>query len=138
MPRCGFAQAAEATHRSQSSVSYTVARMQEQLGVPLLRIEGRKAVLTEAGEVLLRRSRQLVKQASQLEELARDLERKVAERTAELRQANQRLSLIHGVTNAINSSLDFQRIFEAVVEGTRRLVDFDQVVETAIQRVLDF
>ncbi|TRX75924.1 LysR family transcriptional regulator [Pseudomonas mangiferae] len=70
----GFAQAAEATHRSQSSVSYTVARMQEQLGVPLLRIDGRKAVLTEAGEVLLRRSRQLVKQASQLEELAHHME----------------------------------------------------------------
>ena len=27
----GFAQAAEVLHRSQSSVSYTVARMQEQL-----------------------------------------------------------------------------------------------------------
>ncbi|PAU64125.1 LysR family transcriptional regulator [Pseudomonas sp. PIC25] len=70
----GFAQAAEALHRSQSSVSYTVARMQEQLGVPLLRIDGRKAVLTEAGEVLLRRSRQLVKQASQLEDLAHQME----------------------------------------------------------------
>jgi DNA-binding transcriptional LysR family regulator len=70
----GFAQAAEALHRSQSSVSYTVARMQEQLGVPLLRIEGRKAVLTEAGTVLLRRSRQLLKQASQLEELAHHME----------------------------------------------------------------
>ena len=70
----GFAQAAEALHRSQSSVSYTVARMQEQLGVPLLRIDGRKAVLTEAGALLLRRSRQLVKQASQLEELAHHME----------------------------------------------------------------
>ena len=66
----GFAQAAEVLHRSQSSVSYTVARMQEQLGVPLLRIDGRKAVLTEAGDVLLRRSRQLVKQASQLVAIA--------------------------------------------------------------------
>lgn len=70
----GFAQAADALHRSQSSVSYTVARMQDQLGVPLLRIEGRKAVLTEAGEVLLRRSRQLVKNASQLEDLAHHME----------------------------------------------------------------
>lgn len=70
----GFAQAAEALHRSQSSVSYTVARMQEQLGVPLLRIDGRKAVLTEAGDVLLRRSRQLVKNASQLEDLAHHME----------------------------------------------------------------
>ena len=48
--------------------------MQEQLGVPLLRIDGRKAVLTEAGDVLLRRSRQLVKQASQLEDLAHHME----------------------------------------------------------------
>lgn len=70
----GFAQAAEALHRSQSSVSYTVARMQDQLGVPLLRIDGRKAVLTEAGGVLLRRSRQLVKQAAQLEDLAHHME----------------------------------------------------------------
>lgn len=66
----GFAQAAEVLHRSQSSVSYTVARMQEQLGVPLLEIAGRKAVLTEAGAALLRRSRNLLKEASQLEELA--------------------------------------------------------------------
>src|SRR5690606_24131919 len=66
----GFAQAAEVLHRSQSSVSYTVARMQEQLGVRLLRIDRRKAVLTEAGDVRLRRSRPLVKQGSQLEELA--------------------------------------------------------------------
>ncbi|MGL6089228.1 MAG: LysR family transcriptional regulator, partial [Pseudomonas paracarnis] len=43
-------------------------------GVPLLRIDGRKAVLTEAGEVLLRRSRQLVKNASQLEDLAHHME----------------------------------------------------------------
>jgi DNA-binding transcriptional LysR family regulator len=69
----GFAQGG-GLHRSQSSISYTVARMQEQLGVPLLRIDGRKAVLTEAGEVLLRRSRQLVKAAGQLEELAHHME----------------------------------------------------------------
>lgn len=70
----GFAQAADKLHRSQSSVSYTVAKMQEQLGIPLLQIEGRKSKLTSAGEVLLRRSRQLVSDASELEALARNLE----------------------------------------------------------------
>ncbi len=70
----------------------------------------------------------------QLEELNRDLERKVERRTEELRNANERLSLIHEVTNAVNSSLDFPRIFEAVVEGTRRLVDFDQA---SIARITD-
>ena len=49
----GYAQAAQALHCSQSSVSYNIARMQEQLAMPLLRIEGRKAVLTATGEILL-------------------------------------------------------------------------------------
>jgi signal transduction histidine kinase/HAMP domain-containing protein len=86
------------------------------------------------GQEIDRMRVQLRDKVRQLEELARDLERKVAERTDALRQANERLSLIHAVANAINSSLDFQRIFEAVVEGTRRLVDFDQA---SIARITD-
>lgn len=70
----GFAQAAEALHRSQSSVSYTVAKLQEQLGVAVLRIEGRKAILTDEGEALLRRARHLVKEAVELEQFADGLE----------------------------------------------------------------
>ena len=54
-------------------MSYTVAKLQEQLGYPLLIIEGRKAKLTERGEVLLRRSRHLIKEAVDLEELAHTL-----------------------------------------------------------------
>ena len=63
----GFAQAAAQLHRSQSSVSYAVNRLQEQLGIKLLHIEGRKAVLSEAGKVLLQRSRQLLSDASAIE-----------------------------------------------------------------------
>ncbi len=70
----GYAQAAEFLHRSQSSISYTVAKLQEQLDIPLLQIVGRKAVLTEMGEVLVRRSRQLVDDAAELEQLAYCLE----------------------------------------------------------------
>lgn len=70
----GYAQAANQLHRSQSSVSYAVHRMQELLGIQLLQIEGRKAVLTDAGKVLLQRSRQLVTEASSLEQQARQLQ----------------------------------------------------------------
>lgn len=70
----GFAQAAEHLHRSQSSVSYAVAKLQQQLGMPLLQIEGRKAQLTAAGVVLLSRSRQLLKDAAELEALAHNME----------------------------------------------------------------
>lgn len=66
----GFAQAAAILHRSQSSVSYAVNRLQEQLGIKLLEIEGRKAVLNEAGKVLFQRSKQLVSDASIIEQQA--------------------------------------------------------------------
>lgn len=70
----GFAQAAEKLHRSQSSVSYAVNRLQEMLGLKLMHIEGRKAVLSEAGKVLLQRSRQLLADASAIEQQAHHLE----------------------------------------------------------------
>lgn len=71
----GFAQAATAMNRSQSAVSYTVARLQEALNVPLLSIEGRKSVLTSHGKVLLKRSRSLVADLGKLELLAHSLKR---------------------------------------------------------------
>jgi len=70
----GYAQAATKLHRSQSSVSYAVNRLQEQLGLKLLHIEGRKAVLSEAGHVLLQRSRQLLADASAIEQQAQHLQ----------------------------------------------------------------
>ncbi|MTH45430.1 LysR family transcriptional regulator [Intestinirhabdus alba] len=48
-----FAKAAAQTNRSQSSVSYNLALLQERLGVTLLTPAGRRAVLTPAGELLL-------------------------------------------------------------------------------------
>lgn len=66
----GFAQAAQVLHRSQSSISYAVQKLQEQLGIRLLHIVGRKAELTEAGKVLLRQSRQLLDNAGELETMA--------------------------------------------------------------------
>jgi DNA-binding transcriptional LysR family regulator len=69
----GFAQAAAALNRSQSAVSYTVARLQESLDVPLLVIEGRKAVLTAHGRELLKRARPLIADLGRLERLARSL-----------------------------------------------------------------
>ena len=70
----GFSQAAEQLNRSQSSVSYAVSKLQDQLGLKLLYIDGRKARLSEAGKILLQRSRQLLKDAQELEALAKHLE----------------------------------------------------------------
>ena len=71
----GFAQAATALHRSQSAVSYALARLQESLDLPLLSVEGRKSVLTAQGEALLLRARGLIKEFESLESLARSLKK---------------------------------------------------------------
>jgi DNA-binding transcriptional LysR family regulator len=69
----GFAQAAQALNRSQSAVSYAVARLQESLGLPLLVVEGRKSVLTPHGHTLLARARAVLKDLDTLELLAGSL-----------------------------------------------------------------
>jgi len=69
----GFAQAAANLHRSQSAISYSMSRLQEQLGISLLKIEGRKAVLTEQGQILLHRSQQLLDEATEIENFAHHL-----------------------------------------------------------------
>ncbi|MEY6430822.1 LysR family transcriptional regulator [Thioalkalicoccus limnaeus] len=69
----GFEAAAEALRRSQSSVSYSLKRLQEQLPVAVLAPQGRRTVLTASGEVLLQRARHLLAEACRLEHLATTL-----------------------------------------------------------------
>jgi len=63
----GYAQAAEQLHKSQSTVTYAVQKIQSQLDLKVFEIRGRKAVLTEAGHVLYRRARTLLEEAATLE-----------------------------------------------------------------------
>ncbi|WP_299572442.1 LysR family transcriptional regulator [uncultured Shewanella sp.] len=69
----GYAQAADQLNKSQSSLNHAVAKLQSQLGIQLLEVKGRKAYLTEQGEVLLRRSRHLTQTVDELEQLASNL-----------------------------------------------------------------
>jgi DNA-binding transcriptional LysR family regulator len=71
----GFAQAAQTLNRSQSAVSYAVARLQESLQLPLLAVEGRKSVLTPDGRALLARARHVLQDLDALERLADSLRR---------------------------------------------------------------
>lgn len=69
----GYAQAAEKLYRSQSTISYAINRLEQQLGISLLEVQGRKAVLTAEGETMLARSRQLLQQAEDIGQLASNL-----------------------------------------------------------------
>lgn len=65
-----FAKAAEKLHKSQSAISYTISTLQDQLGIELLSMEGRRAVLTETGKILLNRSREISRLLSDMEQSA--------------------------------------------------------------------
>lgn len=66
-----YARAAEALHKSQSSVTYAVQKLESQLGVKAFEIQGRRAKLTPVGEHLYRRARLLLEEATGLEQLAK-------------------------------------------------------------------
>jgi len=69
----GYAQAAEALHKSQSAVTYAVQKLESLLGVKVFEVVGRKAHLTPTGEVLYRRAKALLDEASVLEGAAGSL-----------------------------------------------------------------
>ncbi len=69
----GYARAAEALDKSQSTVTYAVKKLESALGVDAFEIEGRRAVLTATGELLYRRARRLLEDAVRLERAARSL-----------------------------------------------------------------
>ena len=68
-----YSRAADALHKSQSSITYALQQLEAQLGVKAFKIEGRKAVLTPTGQLLYRRARYLLDEAAQLERSAQRL-----------------------------------------------------------------
>ncbi len=71
----GYSAAADKLLKSQSTVSYAMQRLQSQIGLRVFEIKGRRAVLTDAGEALLRRARSLLNDANTLENTADNLAR---------------------------------------------------------------
>ncbi len=100
----GFAQAAVQLNRSQSTISYAISRLQEQLGIRLFELKGRKAHLTEAGRVLLADAEPHLSGFHQLEQRA--------------------CSLARGGESEIRLSVDSifpnDRLFAALAEFTRQ------------------
>ena len=68
-----YASAAEHLHKSQSTLSYAVQQIQKLTGVKTFTIEGRKAVLTEAGRALYLRGKKLIDEATRVEQMATEL-----------------------------------------------------------------
>lgn len=100
----GFAPAAKQLNRSQSTISYAIARLQEHLNITLFEIKGRRAHLTELGRILLADVEPHLAGFHQLEQRARCL--------ASGSESEIRLS--------VDSIFPNDRLFTALAEFSRR------------------
>jgi DNA-binding transcriptional LysR family regulator len=120
----GYAQAAERLHKSQSSVTYLVQKLESLLDVKAFEIKGRKAVLTPSGELLYRRARVLLDEAANLEKTAKSAS---AGWEAEIGVAGEIIfpaRLLLKCFERLNSESPHTRIeyYESVIAGTNELL----------------
>src|ERR671931_962292 len=120
----GYAQAAERLHKSQSSVTYLVQKLESLLGVKAFEIKGRKAALTPEGQLLYRRARVLLDEAAGIEKAAK---RASAGWEAEIRIAAEIVFpawLLLKCFDQLNAESPHTRIeyFESVIAGTNELL----------------
>lgn len=64
----GVSQAAKALHRTQSAISYSLKQLEEQAGIQILELVGRKLQLTPSGAQLLQEARQILQRMYLLDE----------------------------------------------------------------------
>ncbi len=69
-----FAAAAAALYRVPSAITYSVQKLEQDLGVSLFRKEGRRSVLSPAGRLLLEQGRELLLAAERLVEATRQVD----------------------------------------------------------------
>ena len=69
----GYAKAAERIHKSQSTLTYSIKKLESLLGVKAFERKGRKALLTPTGELLYRRAKVLLEDTARLEKAAGEL-----------------------------------------------------------------
>lgn len=79
---CGsFRSAAEAMDKVPSAISHTIAKLERELGIQIFDRTGHKAIMTPAGDEILREGREILRAAAELEARAK----RVAESGAEMR-----------------------------------------------------
>lgn len=66
----GYAKASTRIHKSQSTLSYAIQKMERLLGIKVFEIKGRKAELTLAGQQLYARAKALLDEATRAERAA--------------------------------------------------------------------
>ncbi|CCQ12109.1 Transcriptional regulator, LysR family [Pseudoalteromonas luteoviolacea B = ATCC 29581] len=125
----GFNQAAVSVHKSQSSIHTAVHKIESALGVKLFRIEGRRTVLTDAGELMLKRANYLLNEAAKVEAVGTTL--------AEGIETSLRIAVDEILPNELlyrsleQTSAEFPllriELIETILNGSSELLEDDRV-----------
>lgn len=106
-------------NKSHTTLIYAVKKLENQLGVSLLKVEGRRAILTDDGKSLLRRAQSMIEQAKALEEISSQLSQGIE---AE-------------ITVAVDHLCDRSWLYAAMAEFVRHNNTTSiQVVETSLSK----
>lgn len=125
----GFNQASLAMHKSQSSIHHAVQKLEESLDIQLLEVVGRKARITEAGKVMLRRANYLLDEAAKIEVVAQTLSTGTE---SQLKIAVDEIfpqQLLYKVLDATSAQFPFLRIelMESILTGANELLNSAEV-----------
>ena len=115
--RGSFAKAAQELDKATSAISYGVTKLEEQLGITIFERQGRRSVLTPAGQLLLQEGRVILNATARLADRAREL-------------AN---GWEQGIRIAVEGTLNQQVLFGVLAEFQREHPDIElDVSETLL------
>ena len=120
----GFNQAALAIRKSQSSIHNAVNKIESQLGVKLFFIKGRRTLLTDSGELMLRRANYLLDEAAKLEAIATNLANGVESSLKIAVDEMFPFKLLYEILNRVSEGFPQLRveIVESVLSGATELI----------------
>ncbi|KIP77344.1 LysR family transcriptional regulator [Vibrio harveyi] len=121
--QAGSIQSAAVTlNKSHTTLIYSVKKLEEQLGIKLIEVKGRKAGLTEHGKTMLRRAQSMLEQARELEMISEQLNSGVESQ----------------ITVAIDHLCDPSWLYTPLSEFlTQNNTTSVQVVETSLSKTTD-
>ncbi|MFT5805955.1 MAG: DNA-binding transcriptional LysR family regulator [Moritella dasanensis] len=132
-----FQGAADHLIKSQSSISYAIQKLQDNLGVRLFEQQGRRSVVTAMGKKMLSRADELLMQAASIEQLAGEYsagwEPLLKVMTTQLFPQNLLTETLALFVQSCNvTSIDFQRgslsgVTDAATYGTADLIVSSQI-----------
>ncbi len=117
--RGSFAKAAEELNKATSAVSYAVQKLEEQLDIALFQRQGRRSVLTPAGQLILAEGREILLTTARLANKAKEVATGWEPRISIAIESHQSYSALFGVLHDFlkaHSTLEID-VCESVLNG---------------------